>query len=171
MISSSEPVPEDGMDQKEMLRRCRARDRANGIGCSQFCVLLDVIVNSCCPQMRAFKKADLEVERESSAYTAVPAHSLKSIAASAKRFLDRGVNRTSASTQKLAGVTTLPRSPPDAGPVGRDVVLDGLRLELDTYLYEPRMDPFKKDPESDDRVVFCDPLQYWMVRTSPHPNL
>ena len=128
--------------------------------------------SSHCPQMLAFKKADLEGQRENlSAYTA-PTHNLQSIAASARRFLDRTVNRTLVPTE-LTDVTTLACSPLDAGVGSHDMVLDGLQLELDTYLHEPLMVPFKEvahDSGPGHHVVCCNPLQYWMVSILSRSN-
>lgn len=120
------------------------------------------IMDSHCPQMLMFKKADLDVQRESlSAYTAAPAHDLKSISASAKRFLVRSANQTSPPTQLV-----------DADTSEHDAILDELEYELDRYLHEPRMEEFKKvvwHSESGDEevVVCCNPLQYWTARIFP----
>lgn len=126
-----------------------------------------MVASSHCLQMLAFKKADLEVQRESlSAYTTAPAHNLKSIAASTRRFLDRNTGRTPPPTEP-ANATTLPCPPLHAGTGGHEMVLDGLRSELDSYLHEPRMAPFKvvsQGPELGSRVVWCNPLLYWMAR-------
>ena len=125
------------------------------------------------PQMLAFKKADLDAQHESlSAYTAAPTHNLKSIAASTRRFLDRNVGRTPPLTQ-FADATTSPCSPLYANIGEHDMVLDGLRSELDSYLHEPQMATHKEVVQGSESeghhtvVVWCDPLQYWMVCIFP----
>ena len=98
-----------------------------------------------------------------------PVHSVKAIAVSSKRFLDRTTNRTSLLAQR-ADVTALPHSPPRTNISERDVVLDGLQLELDNYLHEPWVEPFKSVIHSlgSCHVIWCDPLRYWMVCMHPH---
>ena len=117
------------------------------------------------PQMLAFKNADLEMvqHQDLSAYTSSPAHNLKSVSASTKRFLNRTANRTPPPIQP-ADTTACP--PPHASAGGHDMVVDGLQYELDSYLYEPPMAPFKEVPQDSgagNHVVCCDPLRYWMV--------
>ena len=112
--------------------------------------------------MLAFKTADLKFQQESS-YTTAPSHNLKSITASAIRFLDHNASRTLS-----------PAQPVDMLHVSMnkcDVVLEGLRFELDIYLHEPRMDHFKattQDSESGVDIELCNPLRYWAVRIFPH---
>lgn len=101
------------------------------------------------PQMLAFKTADLEAQQESlDAYTSAPAHSLKSVTASASSFLDYDTSRSPSPAQQM-----------DSN-VERDAILSGLHTELDSYLSEPRMDRFKT---TDQTTVYCDPLRYWAV--------
>ena len=89
--------------------------------------------------MLVFKKADLEIEQGgTSAYTDTPMHSVKAIAVSLKRFLDRTTNWTSLLAQR-ADVTALPHSPPHTNISECDAVLDGLQLKLDNYLHEPQV--------------------------------
>ena len=129
----------------------------------------DTVVSSRHPQMLAFKKADLKIQHENfSAYTAAPTHNLKSIAASTKRFLDRGASRKLLPTQ-LADDAALPCSSLHAGAGEDGIVLDGLRRELSEYLSEAPIAAFKEVAQG--RVVWCDPLQYWMVCTFPRFNL
>ena len=79
-----------------------------------------------CPQMLAFKKADLEVECNSlSGYTAAPAHYLKSVAVSTACFLDCSVSRKLSPAQSMH----------DGAGMALDEV--GLQFELDRYLDEP----------------------------------
>lgn len=105
--------------------------------------------------------ADLEAQRDSSyAYTATPAHHLTSIAASATRFLDRNAQSPAQSAN------TIMLNPPS--PINtreHNVVLRGLHAELNTYLYEPRMDLCKATNEGN---RWCDPLLYWAVCIFPH---
>jgi len=115
--------------------------------------------------------ADLEAQRDSSfyAYTTAPTHHLKSITASAVRFLDRNTSRTSPPAQPAD--VTLSCPPPCAGTGERNTVLDGLHFELDCYLHEPRMDHFKATTRGSEPgiiVVWCDPLLYWQVCISLH---
>jgi len=166
-------MPEDEVDCKQLSCRRRTKDKTNGIRHGWFHVIRDTIADSRCSQMLAFKKADLEVQCESLfAYTASPAQCLKSIAASTRRFLDRNAGRTPPPTQ-LSDAATLPCSPLYADAGGHEVVLDGLRSELDSYLHEPRMPPFKVVPQGPGlgvRVVWCNPLMYWMASIFPHFN-
>jgi hypothetical protein len=116
--------------------------------------------------MLVFKKADLEFKQRS-AYTAAPAHSLKSIGASTSHFLSRNTSQTS------ADAAVLPSSLPHAGVCKSGVVLDGLQLELDDYLCEPRAESFIRagqgsGPDCD--VIWCDPLRYWAARIFPRFN-
>lgn len=128
-----------------------------------------MITDSRCAQMLAFKKADLNAQHENlSAYTAVPTHHLKSVAASTQRFLDRNTSRTPPLTQPVDPVTS-PSSPLYASISEQDMVQDGLRFELDEYLHEPRMASYKKVTQGSESegyhviAVWCDPLQYWRV--------
>jgi hypothetical protein len=141
------------------------------------CMTQHFIMDSRFPQMLAFKKADLDIQRKSlSAYTRAPTHSLKSITASTMRFLDRNMSRTPPPTE-LADTVTSACSPLYTSVGEHDMIQDGLKHELDSYLHEPRMAPFKKiaqDSESDGHrlvVVWCDPLQYWMVFIVPWSTL
>ena len=119
--------------------------------------------------MLTFKKADLKIQHENfSAYTAAPTHNLKSIAASTKRFLDRGASRTLLPTQ-LADDAAPPRPPLHAGAGEHGIVLHGLQRELDEYLSEAPIAAFKEVAQG--HAVWCDPLQYWTVRTFPRFNL
>lgn len=110
-----------------------------------------------------FKKADLEFRQESLAgYTTAPAHHIKSIAASAKRFLHRNASRTLPPAQLTDAVQR-------HSPAGeRDAVLEVLRFELDSYLHEPLADQMKVVSGSEYHVIWCDPLRYWAVCTLLH---
>ena len=78
--------------------------------------------------MLAFKMVDLEAHQENNdAYTTAPAHHLKSI-----HFLGRDMIRKQLSAQPL--------DMPSAGVSEWNVVLDGLRPELDAYLQELPME-------------------------------
>lgn len=111
--------------------------------------------------MLAFKTADLEVQRRNqSAYTTAPTHHLKSVAASAVHFLGHNTNQLSPPDRHTG---SLP------GGHESDMVLDGLRVELNGYLREPRMDSVKvTESQSGITVQWCDPLRYWAVRPFPH---
>ena len=109
--------------------------------------------------MFTFKMVDLEAQRDGSyAYTTTPAHHLTSIAASATRFLDRNTWSPAQSTN-----TTNPPSRINAHE--HDMIICGLYTELNTYLYEPRMDLCKATDEGN---RWCDPLLYWAVCIFPH---
>jgi len=118
-----------------------------------------------CPQLLAFKKADLEVEHgDLFAYTPAPPHHLKSMAASVKRFLGRSMNQKPWSTQPT-DTTPLP-SLEHTNTSKHNVVQEVLQFELDSYLHEPRMEPFKivsQGSGQGSHVVWCDPLRYWMA--------
>lgn len=110
--------------------------------------------------MITFKNSDLTAQKEGRfAYTVTPAHPLKSIAASKKRFMDR---RKPPSTQPTG--TTPSRHLAGACSVSeRAAVLEGLQIELDSYLREPRMEHVRNDIEGGD--AWCDPLLYWAACT------
>src|SRR6266478_1416941 len=113
----------------------------------------EITINLHHPQMFAFKKADLEAEKESlSGYTAAPSHSLKSITSGAMRFMDHTMGQKHVPAQSVHGRTD-------------NMVLGGLQFELNSYLCEPQMEPVKtiQGPGSEPQFLFCDPLQYWMV--------
>ena len=120
-------------------------------------------LNSRLWQMLAFKTADLQTHENLSAYTTALTHNLKSVTASARRFLGRNTNQASGPTHLTDGISF----------GGCDTVLDGLQLELDTYLHEPPMVPFKEaqDSGSGGNIVCCNPLQYWTVCIPPSTNL
>jgi hypothetical protein len=115
--------------------------------------------------MHAFKTTDLAVQQEHfCAYTRAPEHHLKSVTASAMRFLDRNMNQIPSPAQP-AGV-----APSSVNSGEHNVVLEGLCLELDSYIHEPRMDHFKTTDLGSDSGVgisWCDPLRYWAVRAFP----
>ena len=125
-------------------------DKRYGIGCSWSHLLLWVVMGSHRPQMLTFKMADLEAQQESlDAYTSAPAHSLKSVTANARSFLDYDMSRSPSPAQQMDSNTE------------RDAVLSGLHIELDHYIAEPRMDRCKVTDQT--TVAYCDPLRYWAV--------
>lgn len=111
-------------------------------------------------QMLTFKMAHLKAQQENYyAYTTAPSHQLKSVTASAISFLGNDWDRSPSPVQRI-----------DSGGE-RDLLLNGLRTELDDYLAEPRMLPHRLVHEGSDTtatVQWCDPLLYWTVRTSLH---
>jgi len=123
--------------------------------------------------MFAFKEADLQINHESLiAYTAVPPHPLKSVAASTMRFLDRSMSRKSRPTQPMDASHS--GSSAYANIRERDAVEEGLKSELKNYLHEPRADLFKTitdDQGQGSHVVWCDPLWYWMARAFLYPKV
>ena len=105
-------------------------------------ISLEMIISSHYLQMLMFKKEELDVEQgNTSAYTNTPTYSIKAIAASARHFLDRTTTQTSLLTQHADAA--LPCSPPYTGASKHNAVLNGLWFELDSYLHEPRAEPFK----------------------------
>ena len=129
---------------------------------------LEIIMSSHYLQMLAFKKEELDVERgDASAYTDTPTHSIKAVAASARRFLDRTATRTSLLAQHADAA--LPCSPPYTSASEHNAVLNGLRFELDSYLHEPRAEPFKRVTQDSGscHIIWCDPLRYWTVCMHP----
>lgn len=109
--------------------------------------------------MVAFKTADLKIQQENLyAYTLAPSHHLKSVTASAISFLGDDGTRSPSPVQHA-----------EFG--GHESVLDGLLVEFDSYLSEPRMQLCKSVSEGSDTVVqWCDPLRYWTVRQSLTPQ-
>ena len=110
--------------------------------------------------MFAFKKADLEAEKENlSGYTAAPPHSLKSITSGAMRFMDHTMGQKHVPARLVYG-----------GANEYDRALGGLQFELNSYLSEPPMELFKaiQGPEPEPQVFCCDPLRYWMVCIFPY---
>jgi hypothetical protein len=105
--------------------------------------------------MFKFKAADLESQQAGlDAYTPAPTHYLKSVTASAICFLDRDATRSPSPAEHM-----------DLDGE-RKAGSDGLRVELDSYLQEPRMDPFKVTSEGSGpgiTINWCDPLRYWAV--------
>lgn len=102
------------------------------------------------PQMLGFRVADLEAQQEGLyAYTSAPAHSLKSVTASARSFLDYSRSPSPSPAQETDSNSQ------------HDALLSGLHIELDGYLSEPRMDPTKVIDNA--TVQYCDPLLYWAV--------
>jgi hypothetical protein len=65
------------------------------------------------------------------------------------RFLDHNTGQTQPLVESTNAHTT---------------ALNGLYIELSTYLCEPRMDHFRI---TDEGVRWCDPLLYWTVRAIP----
>lgn len=105
-------------------------------------------------QMLAFKVADLKAQQGSlDVYTSAPASSLKSVTTSAISFLDYDGSQS-----------PLPAHYMDSG-AQHDALLSGLHVELDGYLSEPRMEPFKVTGQA--TVGYCDPLRYWAVCIFP----
>lgn len=117
------------------------------------------------PQMLIFKRADLEDQQKNLfAYTATPGHPLKSIAASTKRFLERGESRKLQTIQPTDAAWSHPSS--NVGPTEHNMALGGLQVELDSYLHEPPVEHYKTvslGPDLGFGVVWCDPLRYWAV--------
>ena len=114
-------------------------------------------VSLCFSQMLAFKRVDLEAECGSpSVYTAAPTHHLKSITASTMRFLDRNLNRHAQPMEHSLAYSNIS---------DHNTVQEALQLELNSYLHEPQMDPFRRiqGPGPEIHVIYCDPLRYWMA--------
>ena len=104
------------------------------------------------------KKADLEAQQDNSyAYSTAPPHHLTSITASAVHFLEDNTSQTQSPTQ--------PANVAIPNTHGQDALVQGLCLELNAYLCEPRMDLFKVTNEGS--VMVCDPLLYWTVCMFP----
>jgi len=85
------------------------------------------------------------------------------------RFLGRNMSQISPSAQPMDTASSYSLPHPGAGE--RNMVLNGLRFELDSYLHELQMDQFKtttQGSESDIIVGWCDPLLYWMVCVLPY---
>ena len=109
--------------------------------------------------MMTFKTAELKAQQENLyAYTLAPPHHLKSVAASAISFLDDNWTRSPSPIQHTDWCDS------------RNPVFDGLLVELNGYISEPRVPPYKWVNEGPDATIqWCDPLRYWMV--SGHQTL